>query len=46
MQELSLYEPIGTDKEGNDITFIDVVGDETRDDVGEMLTGRAVKVHI
>lgn len=38
MQELSLYEPIGTDKEGNDITFIDVVGDETRDDVGEMLT--------
>ena len=43
MQELSLYEPIGTDKEGNDITFIDVVGDETRDDVGEMLTAEQVK---
>ena len=43
MQELSLYEPIGTDKEGNDITFIDVVGDETRDDVGEMLTAEKLK---
>lgn len=43
MQELSLYEPIGTDKEGNDITFIDVVGDETRDDVGEILTAEQLK---
>lgn len=43
MQELSLYEPIGTDKEGNDITFIDVVGDETRDDVGEMLKAEQLK---
>lgn len=43
MQELSLYEPIGTDKKGNDITFIDVVGDETRDDVGEMLTAEQLK---
>ena len=43
MQELSLYEPSGTDKEGNDITFIDVVGDETRDDVGEMLTAEQLK---
>lgn len=43
MQELSLDEPIGTDKEGNDITFIDVVGDETRDDVGEMLTAEQLK---
>lgn len=43
MQELSLYEPIGTDKEGNDITFIDVVGDETRDDVGKMLTAEQLK---
>ena len=43
MQELSLYEPIGTDKEGNDITFIDVVGDETRDEGGEMLTAEQLK---
>lgn len=43
MRELSLYEPIGTDKEGNDITFIDVVGDETRDDVGVMLTAEQLK---
>ena len=43
MQELSLYEPIGTDKEGNDITFIDVVGDDTRVDVGEMLTAEQLK---
>ena len=33
MQELSLYESIGTDKEGNDI----------RDDVGEMLTAEQLK---
>ena len=43
LMELSLSEPIGTDKEGNDITFIDVVGDETRDDVGEMLTAEQLK---
>ena len=42
-KDVSLYEPIGTDKEGNDITFIDVVGDETRDDVGEMLTAEQLK---
>ena len=26
-REISLYEPIGTDKEGNEISFIDVVED-------------------
>ncbi len=35
--ELSLSEPIGTDKEGNDITFMDVVCDEERDDITQML---------
>ncbi len=35
--ELSLSEPIGTDKEGNDITFMDIVGDEERDDVAQLL---------
>ena len=38
LMELSLSEPIGTDKEGNDITFMDVVGDEERDDAANMWT--------
>ena len=37
LMELSLSEPIGTDKEGNDITFMDIVGDEERDDVAQLL---------
>ena len=40
LMELSLSEPIGTDKEGNDITFMDVVGDEERDDAANMLTAQ------
>ena len=48
LMELSLSEPIGTDKEGNDITFMDVVGDEERDDAANMLTAqqlRCIKEH-
>ena len=37
LMELSLSEPIGTDKEVNDITFMDIVGDEERDDVAQLL---------
>lgn len=49
LMELSLSEPIGTDKEGNDITFMDVVGDEERDDATNMLTAqqlRCIKEHM
>ena len=37
LMELSLSEPIGTDKEGNDITFMDIVGDEEPDLATDML---------
>ena len=30
-REISLYEPIGTDKEGNEIRFMDVVEDTSED---------------
>lgn len=49
LMELSLSEPIGTDKEGNDITFMDVVGDEERDDAANMLTAQqlgCIKEHM
>lgn len=41
--DLSLSEPIGTDKEGNDITFMDIVGDEERDDAGQLLREEQVR---
>ncbi len=47
--ELSLSEPIGTDKEGNDITFMDVVCDEERDDIEQMLVKsqlQCIKAHM
>ena len=34
-REVSLYEPIGTDKEGNEINLIDVCEQEQRDVVGD-----------
>lgn len=34
MREVSIYDPIGTDKEGNEISIIEVVG-ETKEDVVE-----------
>lgn len=41
--EMSLSEPIGTDKEGNDITFMDIVGDEERDDASDMLLSEQIQ---
>lgn len=41
--EISLSEPVGTDKEGNDITFMDMVGDEVRDEACEILFSQQVK---
>ena len=31
IREVSIYEPIGTDKEGNEISIIEIVGDDTED---------------
>lgn len=46
-REISLYEPIGTDKEGNEISFIDVVEDTSEDVVDNlMLTERIQKMYI
>lgn len=36
MREVSLYEPIGTDKEGNEINLIDICEQEQRDVVEDM----------
>lgn len=41
--EMSLSEPIGTDKEGNDITFMDIVGDEERDDASDILLSEQIR---
>ncbi len=36
MREISLYEPIGTDKEGNEINLIDVCEQEQTDIIDDM----------
>ena len=46
-REISLYEPIGTDKEGNEISFIDVVEDTSENVIdGLMLSERIQKMYI
>ena len=35
-REVSLFEPIGTDKEGNEIHLVDVIEGEERDVVGDL----------
>lgn len=42
-REISLYEPIGTDKEGNEISFIDVVEDDTQDVVDSMVLSERIQ---
>lgn len=42
-REVSLYEPIGTDKEGNEINLIDVCEQEQRDVVDELDTKAKLK---
>lgn len=36
-REISLYEPIGTDKEGNEISIIEIVSDEEKDIVEDCI---------
>ena len=42
-REISLYEPIGTDKEGNEIAFIDVVEDTSKDVVENMVLNERIR---
>lgn len=42
-REVSLYEPIGTDKEGNEIAFIDVVEDASADIVDSMVRSEHIR---
>jgi len=42
-REISLYEPIGTDKEGNEISFIDVVEDTSEDVVDSMMLSERIQ---
>lgn len=42
-REISLYEPIGTDKEGNEISFIDVVEDTVDDVLDRMMLDERIR---
>jgi RNA polymerase sporulation-specific sigma factor len=42
-REVSLYEPIGTDKEGNEISFIDVVEDTSENVVDSMVLSERIE---
>ena len=42
-REISLYEPIGTDKEGNEISFIDVVEDSSDDVLDRMMLDERIR---
>ena len=45
-REISLYEPIGTDKEGNEIRFMDVVEDNSENVLDRMMVDeRIVKMY-
>ncbi len=43
-REVSLYDPIGTDKEGNEISLLDVIEHEQQDIVDRMETDERLKV--
>ena len=44
IREVSIYEPIGTDKEGNEISIIEIVGDDTEDVVEPIFVSRESSV--
>lgn len=43
MSEVSIYDPIGTDKEGNEISIIDVVGEENKDVVEDYIQSERIR---
>jgi RNA polymerase sporulation-specific sigma factor len=42
-REVSIYDPIGTDKEGNEISLIEVVGDENEDVVEDYFFAQRIR---
>lgn len=42
-REISIYEPIGKDKEGNEISFMEVVGEEQKDVVEDYIFSQRVQ---
>lgn len=42
-KEVSMYDPIGTDKEGNEISLIEIVGEETTDVVDDYIFSQRIK---
>ena len=43
-REVSLYEPIGTDKEGNEISIIEIISDEEPDIVEDYINLERIKI--
>ncbi len=41
-REVSIYEPIGTDKEGNEISIIEIVGEDEPDVVGDYIFSQRI----
>lgn len=42
-KEVSMYDPIGTDKEGNEISLIEIVGEQTVDVVDDYIFNERIK---
>ena len=42
-REVSLYEPIGTDKEGNEINLLDIIVSEQKDVVQDMMNSEYMR---
>ena len=42
-KEVSMYDPIGTDKEGNEISLIEIVGEETTDVVDDYIFSQRIE---
>lgn len=42
-KEVSMYDPIGTDKEGNEISLIEIVGEETADIVDDYIFSQRIE---
>jgi RNA polymerase sporulation-specific sigma factor len=44
MREISLYEPIGTDKEGNELNLIDIINEDNMDVIDDMIHNYHINV--
>lgn len=43
MNEVSIYEPIGTDKAGNEISIMEIIGEDGEDVVGDYIVAEQIK---